>query len=154
MNATGFATSNAAALRSADSDLPSLACMAAIEFDNMLLGRGHQTDAIGQLAKVISESVGDTAGAGLPGSLPNPTTVAVMSKAMEGANLGDEAPRTVRDLAQQVFKVGKGLADVEAQKQHREWLQTMRSFCVMLSRQASAYQRSSDEFRPPHPYRT
>ena len=141
-----------------ESDLPALSCRAAGELDNLLTGRGIQKDAVRRLAVLISSALPIVEESSLPRSLFDPTTVVVMRQAIDDSAMTNKQLSTLNELVDQAGRIGdrlKGVAeDAEAlKKRGPEEIKSLRSFCLALSKRASAQLPSIDEWEFPHPYR-
>lgn len=141
-----------------ESDLPSLASQAAIELDNLILGRSSQVEAIRRLALRIGESVERDAEPASALSRLDPKTVVVIKRAIDDALRLNAPLTTVDELVHETGKIRERLERVsqnpQALQQHGiDSLKQMRAFCLALSRRASAHEQSMDDRKPPHPFR-
>ena len=68
-------------LESLRRDLPSVACRAAVEIDNLILDRTSDLGAVKDLRDVLRESLVDIQEPALPTSLLNPTTAILVNGA-------------------------------------------------------------------------
>jgi len=140
-----------------ESDVPSLACQAAIELDNILLDRPCGTDSVCRLARIISRSIPDEQDPSSANWLLDPTAVVVVNRA-----IGDSTRRqpfsTVKELVREagelVQRFHKLIDDSEGfKKKNSDDLKKMRAFCLALSRRASAAKKSPHDRVPDHPFR-
>lgn len=137
-------------------DLASLACSAALELDNLSRGRGEPTlEAVPRLATAIS-NLANEIHRGSSEPLHNPATLVVMNKAIADSHFSPPMKR-VDDLYREAGKISDLLSSLASARPpveaDRSNLTKLRAFCVALSQLISAYQRSSEEIEPEHPYR-
>lgn len=136
-----------------ENDLPSLANRAAIELDNLTIGRSVSLDAIQSLAIRISQSVTDVADPGSPSSLLNVRTAVLLNRAFGEATPGvtgqtlDELLKNARELTSALTTINLTTAAERLDEVRR-----LRNFCVALSRQALAREITPED-RPQHPFR-
>ena len=124
-----------------DSDLPSVAAMAAAEVDDLLRGEGGELPYLERLAEVIGRTVEN----GISRSqvafrLIDPVSIDVMSKSVtdfKGAPLQsiDELAQAIYDLTNEIAKVQKR---DETLLQRISFLTQLKLFCISLSRHALA----------------
>ena len=124
-----------------DSDLPSVAAMAAAEVDDLLRGEGGELPYLERLAEVIGRTVEN----GISRSqaafrLIDPVSIDVMSKSVtdfKGAPLQsiDELAQAIYDLTNEIAKVQKR---DETLLQRKSFLTQLKLFCISLSRHALA----------------
>ncbi len=140
-----------------DADLPSVACDAAIELDELSRGRSNDVTRLEQLAGIISSRVSDVPD---PTSLTaqfDPHAVVVLHGALTSVahpaplDRLEEVVKSVAGLNRRLASVvdavraGKDIADEE--------LANLRLFCLALSRVAASYEASLEEIGPDHPDR-
>ncbi len=137
-------------------DLAWVACQAATELDNLLLGKGVSINAVKGLTFALSASVGTGSGSAAPTSLIDPTTTVVLTRALrdsepdlKGRNLEDLVRVTVH-LVDQLRRVAE--PGGETTSEHQNTLRVLRAFCLALSRHAAAASPSPSN-RPEHPFR-
>lgn len=136
----------------AATDLATMACRAAVELDNTILGRGQHFETLTRLAEQMSFLV-TRIKPNSSSSFTDPTAVVLMKRAVEDYAVGATPPSTVDELAVIVNAIQKNLQDLlQKQQPDKEHLKEMRSFCLSLSESASSYQQSIDELRQPHSY--
>ena len=139
-------------LRVVDPDLPFLASRAAIELDNLLLGRSKTLISVIALATRLRNSFRLDANGGSPRSLVDPATLTVLGEAINRSTV--HPPLTsVEDLIKKACAIADDLTKKTDPKDDRESLIWARAFCVALSHLASAYHKSIFDLRPPHPFR-
>ena len=124
-----------------DSDLPSVAAMAAAEVDDLLRGEGGELPYLERLAEVIGRTVEN----GISRSqvafrLIDPVSIDVMSKSVtdfKGAPLQsiDELAQAIYDLTNEIAKVQRR---DETLLQRKSFLTQLKLFCISLSRHALA----------------
>jgi hypothetical protein len=138
-------------------DLPSIACQAAIELDNLILDRGRSLPAVAELSNRLAEEVPNVPDLNSPLSLVDPSTVVALHGTFQ------EAPTTgpsddIADLIQRASEIVKRLMMASNNPQAArfadlEELRKLKEFCLILSRRAAAASGDPDEAGPPHPYR-
>jgi hypothetical protein len=149
---TSQPANNSDSLEVPATDLAHLACRAAIELDNAILGRGQHLETVTQLAHQMSYLVERIKPAS-HSSFTDPTAVVLMKRAVEDFAVGVAHPSTVDELAEIATEIQKNLRELlKEQQPNKDHLQRMRSFCLALSESASSYQQSIDELRQPHSY--
>lgn len=123
-------------------DLASLASRAAIELDNLMLKRPTSLEAAQRLAARLSERIPST-----PASkIPDIATVVALRRALietPGFTEATTLDELVKNAAQVTGLLSKAGPEVD--------LKLLRTFCVALSREATAAQRSPFE-RPEQPF--
>lgn len=136
-------------------DLASLACNAAIELDNLLIGQRPPLLAVRKLAYRLTKDLPIAPDAASGKFLVDPSTVVVMNRVIrESSWLG--RPSQVQELTQAAGKVAKQLLAVSSDPNalaDTGSLEQLRTFCLTLSRRAAASRGSAMETRPPHPFR-
>jgi hypothetical protein len=133
-----------------EADLSSLASKAAIEIDNLILGRGKKHESIKKLAKKLSESIQGTFRTTECKSLINPTAVTIMGRAINKGSI--EKIDSVDEIiiqAQQIADTMNKSTGTHDKKQ----LEEIRTFCVALSISAASHRLSTADQRPKHPFR-
>jgi len=138
-----------------DSDLPSLASQAAIELDNLRLNRASQLNAVGRLADIIHATMPPAEHSWHISHLDIGSTLAVnravarcFATLPTSTHLDELLPH-VRAVAQSLSALAEPGAVVDADAAD---VNTLKAFCLELSRQAATTQLSAHE-RPSHPYR-
>jgi hypothetical protein len=136
-------------------DLPTLACDAAVEIDDLV--RGHQRDlaAVRLLAATIADSV-KVEELTSPASLLHPATAIMLGRAIGSVPGGAGEPRKLNELLKTAGEYVRSLTRLveatEASPPSRDELTKLRAFCVALSTHAGATHRSPFD-RPQHPLR-
>lgn len=138
-------------LRVLGPDLPLLACQAAIELDNYILGKSSELNAVNRLGRVLRDSIGTAEGATLEETFLDPSTVAVMTRALDASRWSKDL-RTIKELIQEAAHIANNLESPSTDSA-KHVLEKMREFCATLSICASSYLQSIQETRAPHPYR-
>ena len=124
-------------------DLRSTASGAAIELDNIILGRGTKTSALDQLVRVLESGIPAAEQRAEPMAMITPTVVVmdrVVRKVRPGAILDEvinEYDRFVNELKQ----VTSCTYPVERSDEELEILRRLRTTCLALSRFASSLRR-------------
>jgi hypothetical protein len=140
-----------------ENDLPTVACHAAIEIDNLLLDRSGDFLSVQRLVSFISESIPLEHDPTSPNWLRDPTAVAVVNRALSDAatrkpiSTVDELVREAGDLLQQFRELLRN--PQEFKNSHTAKLAEMKSFCLALSRRATAAKESPHNRMPEHPFR-
>jgi hypothetical protein len=132
-----------------DSNLSSLASTAAIEFDNLLLGKESDLQAATTLAERLRNSFEPNNGVGTPKSLMDPATLTILGEAAIKSNFQPNIV-DVSDLISHALSIADNLTDKEQDEDRLKWART---FCLALSKCAEAYRRSIYDLRPSHPFR-
>lgn len=138
-------------------NLASLACEAAIEIDNLLLGRKQSLVAVVALIDAISSSVTKVEKPTRPNSLLDPTTAIALNRAIQ-ATYSIQALKRLDELVREADRItGRLVKLVETPtqflKQHPDELRRMKAFCLALSRSASALMHPIQDLQPEHPFR-
>jgi hypothetical protein len=140
-----------------ENDLPTVACHAAIELDNLILDRPIGLSSVDRLRFLLSESIPPERDPNSPNWLRDPTAVVVVNRA-----LGDEPSRKpistvgelVREAGELVAQLAELIRDPSAfRTSNAAELNKMRSFCLALSRRASATKKSPHDRIPEHRFR-
>jgi hypothetical protein len=119
-----------------DPSLPVLACNAAIEVDDLILGRTTELLAVRQLGQVLAAALTD-AGA-LPAS--DPAMVSALNSAIGDSALSSQ-PTTTRELIEQAASIS-GALNRASRSVDVATLSRLRAFCLALSRRASSFRFS------------
>lgn len=123
---------------SLENNLSSIACRAAIELDNLIIGQQTDLESVRQLAVKITALVSGDAGGQ---SVPNPSAVVVMNRAIHDCHWSSEPPARVDDLVRQAGQITDRLTRL-AQGNPQDETHTdidpakLRLFCLTLSRLA------------------
>lgn len=141
-----------------EDDLSSVACHAAIELDNLLLGRTTDLKEVQRLIHTIADVIPTVEE---PSStapmLKNATTVVLIKRALHDSHPGTSVTK-VDELVTHAKLIAESLnqlvinTDAFTEKQPDELLR-MRSFCVALSKHALGSERSRYQTKPEHPFR-
>jgi hypothetical protein len=132
-----------------DPDLPFLAAQAAVEIDNLLLGRDSTLDAVHALGELLKKSTEEIAGETGRKTLMDPPTVSVVSDALSATR--SDHVRTLGEFAAEAWKVANELHEAKP-NQTREKLERARLFCVTLSQMVTSYQQSVYDIEPAQQY--
>ena len=128
-------------------DLPRLACNAAFELDNLLIGEFSDLGEIECLAKLLIRNE--------KGSLLlDPTTVMVMSMAIDDTEPSLNLTR-VSGVVHETEKMGRVLHKVATNPKGvpSTDIEKLRNYCLALSEHASGNEPSFDEGEAKHPWR-
>ena len=139
-------------------DLPSLASHAAVELDDVILGRVKSLAAVEQLASVMSEFLTSADKADQLTASVDPRTMVIVSRAINDSGLAGSSPLTkVKDLQQEADVISKKLRSLTEpdalKKLDHDALEKMRAFCLKLSKFAMVSYRAGEEYRHRHPFR-
>ncbi len=121
--------------------LSSLACHAAIELDNLLLGENLSMDSVKSLATRLTTQVSDVTDFTSPKSLHDPKTIVALNRALRDSNLeggSSELAGLVQQTGQVAERLRKISEDPEAAKKDRENVEQMRDFCLLFSKRTAA----------------
>src|SRR5262245_44387035 len=138
-------------------DLPSVACQAALELDNLILGRTSTIPTVAELSARLSEEVPEVPDLNSPLSLVDPSTVVALHGTIQETRLAVPSDDIVV-LTRQAVEIARRLKaasdDPEgARTRDLEELRKLKEFCLILSKRSAAASGDPDEARPPHPYR-
>ena len=139
-------------LKILDPELPFLASKAAIELDNLILGKSIEFDSVHILATKLKNSFEIDNNNGMRRSLIDPTMLTLIGDAI------NEIPEiskvtNVKELVDKAMALANDLLEKE-EKKKKKGLEWKRDFCVALSRLTSDYHKSKIDLRPSHPYRS
>jgi len=142
-------------------ELPSLACHAAIELDNLIRDKSKNLDAVIQLIAVISDvgqvlSLSDTT-KGFPLAHLNPAAAVALNAAIAESKLSI-ALTNLSDLSKETNQVLQSLTELvenpqRAKEEEPEKLDKLKSFCLSLSKHALASEPPLYDAESQHPYR-
>lgn len=138
-------------------DLPSVACQAAIELDNLILGRASDLPGVAELSVRLSREVPEVPDLNSPLSLVDPSTVVALHGTIQELRLAapsDDIIDLTRQAGEIVLRLNKVSDDpTAARASDLDELRKLKEFCLILSRHSAAATGDPDESRPPHPYR-
>jgi hypothetical protein len=137
-------------LRAQDLNLPFLASQAAIELDNRLLGSANGLDSVKALADRLRNATEPVNGSEKRRPLMDLPTLNVFCSALTASQ--GHGVKTLSDLAGEAARLAGDL-DSSSVNDDNQQLTQLRSFCVALSRAASAYLQSVQQMEPTHPFR-
>lgn len=150
MTATTIARNDSPLLRD---DLPSLASHAAVELDDLILGRPKTLGAVEQLATAMSDLLA-ALDASQVTTWVDPRTMVVVGRAINDSGLAKAV--TVDDLRQEAEVLSKqllSLTDPRSSAPPTDDLAKIRDFCLKLSKLALASRGTGQEYRQQHPLR-
>lgn len=155
MSTTQVAATESSRSWQLENDLPSVACQAAIELDNLIIGRSIGLEAAKRLSSIISQSLPSRSEACTQQCWFDPTTAVAMHRAITDTQVPLESfEELLRKTGEILGDLGKLGDDPNAFKaQGAKTLPMMRAFCLALSKHASALQQSFDDQMPDHPFR-
>jgi len=138
-------------------DLPSLACRAAVELDNLNLGRSSSLENVQKLSRSLKESLPEVADFASPSSLFDPTMAIVVNGAISDTRQAEP----IRQMAKLLDET-KNITDrfenllrdpTEFCRTSLDEVKTLRSFCLALSKRAFAFKGPRQSRTPQHPFR-
>ena len=137
-------------------DLEAVACDAAIELDNLILGRPQGAASIRRLAERLTKELPEASDLSSLKHLVDPSTVIVLNEAI-GELQGVGRPSAVQELTRAAGKVAQRLlavsGDPEGSRRDIPSLEQLRGFCLALSKHAAVARGSEADEKPEHPYR-
>ena len=136
-------------------DLPSLACSAATEIDNLVLGRETDLAATRQIVSLIDKDFAmESVSSSSVSLLLDPVTTVIMTQAMVDTSPLSAQLSTIEQVAKEGQKFKQRLQNVldDPAKQSTEELREMCSFCLALSKCASIQQQGFTTWEPPVPF--
>ena len=141
-----------ARLRATDNSLPFLAAQAAVELKLFSIGKRSDLPSVSKLSYLISNSV-EVKEQTVPKSLMDPSTVSVMSQALEESQWSSQELKTINELAKLALDVANEMKKQCDMSETNGNLKRMMDFCTALARYSSAYRKSVLGQRRKHPYR-
>jgi hypothetical protein len=125
-----------------ESDLPTTACLAAIDLDNLFVGQGSDLEGVRGLLGNLARSVTRAEQPDSPSSLLDPTAAVALHQAF-----GDALQPRPGNLTELVHEASLITKKLEALLANRDALspndvRELRSFCLALSKRALAGERS------------
>lgn len=139
-------------LNELEKDLPSIACFAAIELDNIFLGSDDKVKSIERLVGVLSGPfVGQTSDP--QAFMVEPATSVAMSQAIDASHLFEKPMKTIDDLIKESNNIIDKLKKIAVHADNeingnKENVKKLRQFCINLSRGASSYEQSPHDSIP------
>jgi hypothetical protein len=132
-----------------DLDLCLLASNAAVELDDLLLGRSSHMDSVHELAEILGR-IGEPDTAESPLAMRvDPYAALVVSNALDESRWCTPLA-TLADLAREAGTIAARLHD--SRTSQSDSIERMRSFCIALSKSAAAYGDSLKALRPRRPF--
>ena len=128
-----------------EESLSLIASDAAVELDNLLLGKGSDVTSVQRLALLIKEELGSPHGSPITSA---PATLVVMSQAIDDSKMATVQPKTVPELIAKAGEIGLMLMSISNDPHHPqngdsiEQTKRLKFFCLALSRVASAHELS------------
>lgn len=130
--------------------LPTIACRAAIEIDNVLLNRLEKFKAVPQLVKTLEGIQSDL-------DIIDPGDAIVINRAISNTGIVATSLTTTNELKSHANNIRtrlKALFENSIVSDNiKDELKQLRSFCIELSKSAASYTHSFDEMEPRHPFR-
>ena len=140
-------------LRILDPEFSMIASQAAIELDNVILGKPNvKSTSIKKLADFLKCSLHQTTSQVGQAERMNfdSNTIAVLGSAFDV--ISESEDKTVGDVLKEALNLADKLETSEADKD-RQTLEQMREFCVALASCVSSYRQSVEDWVPRHPRR-
>lgn len=131
------------------STLAVVASVAAVELDNLRLGRDQLLDAVPRLAGMLRDAIPEPPPANASRALLDPVKADVFSQALSAS--GKEL-KSLREISVSTREMADLLQAVQGLGGQSE-LVALRDFCVALSRSAQAEVAAHHDNRPSSPYR-
>lgn len=117
-------------------ELPFVAACAAMELDNILLGKTSDTSSVGTLASFLREAAeSDGNGTSLL-ALIDPSTATIFSSAIT-ASLHANV-RSLQELASEAIKIAEELDETSPSSSEKLAIEKLRAFCSHLAKSAVA----------------
>lgn len=140
-----------------ESDLPSMASLAAIELDRLALKRETDLQGVTRLIELINSSITSVTEPASPSSQLNPSTAIAVNQAIADSKFSSWSAQ-LADLLSEANKITSLLDEVchspnQFRESSPEMLKQIRNFCLALSRRALASEHALIDFRPEHPFR-
>lgn len=132
-------------------DLAVVSCFAAREVHEVLEGQGGQFEAIGNLVKIIKESIIPVGQDSSPETMVDPSMAVAMNRALESSELGKKnLAKTVVELVTETKQVADLLDDLvkdpaKVCQDKPADLQKLRSLCLVLSSSVIACEEPVEE---------
>lgn len=157
MHTTQFDANVPDVMLSEDIDLSSVACRAAIELDDLLIGRSEGVEAVRHLGSIISRSIPPEKDSTSPNWLLDPSAFVIVNRAIHNAQ-SEKALGTVEGLVREAGEIVQRFEQLarnptQFKDSRNAEVAEMRAFCLALSRSASASKKSPIEWTPKHPFR-
>jgi hypothetical protein len=136
-------------------DLSWVACQAATEIDNLLLGKSIKLEAVKGLSSALSDSFLTATGSASQALLIDPTTTVVLTHALRDSDPSrevgnmDDLKKLTKQFVIQLEQMNVRSAETSNAESS---LQFLRAFCLAVSRHAATTSPSSYH-RPEHPFR-
>ena len=145
-------SNNAETLRIVDPELPFLASQAAIEIDNLILGRNPKLNYVYILGTKLRNSFDIDTSNDPPNLLIDPPTLTIVGEAINESHNHTRVNK-VDELVEKAKALASDLTEETQKKDNFEKLEWVRAFCVALSRLSAAYHGSILDLRQTHPFR-
>jgi hypothetical protein len=127
-------------------DLGPIACRAAIELDNLLLGEGVTRVALQRLSKLLSSFI-EAGDPPRPVLQEHPAALVVIKGAIGDARIAQQELATIDELLATARSLTERLVNVtdNADIVCKDELQQLKQFCLALSRSASRHGQSAED---------
>jgi len=133
-----------AMLNALEPGLSFLASQAAIELDNLLLGRKTTLEAVQLLGRRLNAATEAVEGSAGRRTLMDAPTVSILSNAISASR--SKNLRTLDELASESWKMANDLQDT-TESANQQALKKLRSFCVCLSQIARSYRQFIEDMQ-------
>ena len=127
-----------------DPGLSFLASQAAVELDNLLLGKSSKLQAVKLLGERLAHSTEKIEGGEGRRSLMDPATVSVFSNAIAAS--GIPKVQTLPELAQEAWRLANDLQESQSTSDKQQ-LEVLRTFCTHLAKSLVAHEQSDLEMQ-------
>jgi hypothetical protein len=132
-----------------DPDFSFLASQAAVELDNLSLGRQTRVENVRRLGRILEASVKSTSSVGTRGAFGSTGTLGVFGRAIEASASGH--PRlTMSELIDEAWKMAEQLS-ASSGSEDKNHLKQLRTFCVALSRASASFRLAVTGEQYEHP---
>lgn len=131
--------------------LPAVASRAALQLDNLRLGRSRILDAVDRLATILLEMKESKDNK----SYVNPLQAVVVNNAFRDASILHPLPSTLDQIAEEAGRIHERLLSVTGSSHSPDQieLESLIGFCVALSKRAAHLNRAPQDRRPGNPFR-
>jgi hypothetical protein len=138
-------------LSALDPSLSRIASLAAIELDNLLLGKNSGLEAVQVLGQRLNKLTEPVEGTDERKSLMDAPTVSILSNAFSASRSQDV--QTLAELTREAWQMASDLESTDPE-QDRQALERCRAFCVFLSQNARSYRQAIYDMQAELPCRS
>ena len=140
-------------VQSLESALPAVASRAAVQLDNLRLGRSQTLEAVARLADILHAMRASRE----ESKYIDPSQAIVVNRAIRDASILPEFLSTLDQIVEEAGKLRDRLTRItqspEVLESDTTELEALINFCVALSKQAASLERPPEEMKPGHPFR-